>query len=112
LKESYVLDGGNFTFAIGGEIGEISEDPDLEFHFVSVLNEAVTDYVPSLGFNNSLQYSDDRIDTIIQNYSPPVEKDEVIHALMLDTWYRPMLIPSSYYNYFVHIFSIPQYTCD
>mgnify|MGYP003353834907 CR=1 FL=1 len=40
-------------------------DPDMAFHFISILNNAISDYVPSLGYNNSLQYSDDRIDTII-----------------------------------------------
>ena len=65
LSESYVLDGTNFTFAIGGDVAEISQDPDMAFHFISILNNAISDYVPSLGYNNSLQYSDDRIDTII-----------------------------------------------
>lgn len=32
-------------------------------------------------------------------------------VVMIDTFYRPLLLNEVYYNYFIDVFDVPQYTC-
>jgi hypothetical protein len=82
------------------------------FVIINTLADAIKPYTPSIGYNASLEYSNDRVHCVIQHYSPPVNNEEITKGILIDTWFRPMLFPSTQYNYFVNLFSIPQYTCD
>ena len=58
-----------------------------------------------------MEYSTDLIQTRIQHYSPPVETHDISKIVMIDTFYRPMLLNNIYYDYFVNVFDVPNYTC-
>lgn len=99
------MHGGNFTFALGGSLEEMNAGGN--FTIINTLSDAIKPYDPTIGYNASLEYSKDRVDCVIQHYSPPVDNGEMTQGILVDTWFRPMLFPATQYNYFVKIFSIP-----